>query len=106
MTNHLALACFLAVALLRPTPAGGVEAILTDDASVHPTEAHPSKGRSPFLNLGEEAVYLRFDVFAVLPKSVTGSQIAKATIRLYANKVVRPGACVATMLMESWNEDH
>jgi hypothetical protein len=94
-----------ALAIGSPTFLGAVEAVLTEDTSIHPTKAHRSKGRSPFLTLGDEDIYLRFDIFAVLPREVAPSQIAKATVRLYMNKVIRPGACMATALTGFWREE-
>jgi hypothetical protein len=87
-----------------PALLGAVEATLTDDISIRADQARPAKGAHPVLNLGDELVYLKFDLASVLPNGVTSAQIAKATLRLYVNKVHRPGACNATILQQNWLE--
>jgi hypothetical protein len=88
-----------------PALLGAVEATLTDDISIRVDQTRPAKGTHPVLNLGDEMVYLKFDLASVLPNGVTSAQIAKATLRLYVNKVHRPGACNATILQQNWIEE-
>jgi hypothetical protein len=87
-----------------PALLGAVEATLTDDISIPVDQVRPAKGAHPVLNLGDELVYLKFDLASVLPEGVTSAHVAKATLRLYVNKVHRPGACKATILQQNWTE--
>ena len=95
-----------ALLILLVTPSQAVEAVLTDDTSFS-SKPTPGRGGHPHLNLGEaESVYLKFDLAAVLPGGVTSSQVAKATVRLWVNKVTRPGACIARAVQSPWREEN
>jgi hypothetical protein len=86
----------LAILLLMPTSAAGQSA-LTDDAD--------TKGSGSNLNLAPGSnVYLRFRLTSTLPNNTAGSNVAKATIKLYIEAVKAPGTVDVYLVSSNWSE--
>jgi len=89
------------------SPVRAVTATLTDDASL----ALPGRDKVPpgsrhSLQVGGEgrsAALVRFDL-AVLPEGVTGSGIAKATLKLWVSRVSHAGSVNVARVEEAWSE--
>ena len=99
------------LALLFTGPEGlAIEATLTDDVAIDLSTVTPRKpnGASPLLPLkgNTRAVFLQFDLAAVLPPKIEGREF-KATLRVFVSRVERPGKIrVATVAHPVvWNED-
>ena len=94
-----------------PSQSNATEAILTDDATV--AVAKPaSDSRMPAGNLhvvrilnnkSEQNAYLKFDL-STLPAGSTGTNIAKATLVLYANTIRHAGSFDVVAVSGAWNE--
>ena len=90
--------CLLALpALAQFTP--------SDDAYVNAASATTNFGKAGTLNLesGSQTSFIRFDLTAV-PTGYTGSQVAKATLKLYVNALTTPGSFNVDLVAGTWNE--
>jgi len=95
--------CLTAIALSVPQLSYGVTAPVSDDASAI-RGIDDSSGKAPSLAVGGRSrAYLRFDLSS-LPSGVTGAEIAKATIRVWVNRVSTPGSLDVYRLREDWSE--
>jgi len=88
-------------------PASAVTATLTDDASLSATSrAKNPPGAMPSLHVGGEGgsvALVKFDL-AVLPDGITGSGIAKATLKLWVSRVQGTGSLGIERVEEAWHE--
>lgn len=92
------LVCLLALpALAQFTP--------SDDAYVNAASATTNFGMAGTLNLesGSQTSFIRFDLTAV-PAGYTGSQVAKATLKLYVNALTTPGSFNVDLVAGTWKE--
>ena len=94
-----------------PSQSDATEAILTDDATVAVAKPAGSSRMSasalrvvgPLNNKSEQNAYLKFD-FSPLPAGTTGTNIAKATLVLYANAVRKAGTFDVVAVNGAWTE--
>ncbi len=77
----------------------------SDDAYTLTTTPKRNYGGSGSLQLesGKATVFLRFDLSSI-PSTYTSSNIAKATLKLYANSVTKPGNFNVNYVLGSWSE--
>ena len=79
---------------------------VTLTADAHVNSARPTVNYGGLSNIsvgGGTMGLIRFDL-GTLPAGTTGSQISKATLRLYVNRVYTPGAVSVAPLTGSWSE--
>jgi len=70
------------------------QSVLTDDAhtSNSPRDADTNFGTNPNLTVSPtNNVYLKFKLSPTLPAGIQGSDVAKATLKLYLGNVTSPG---------------
>ena len=94
----------LALALLTCMPAHASESTLLADTYV--TTARPSTNYGALSNLYVNpagTALLRFDLTAV-PNGTTSTQVGRATLRVYVNRVNTPGTLTVSPLTGAWNE--
>ena len=97
--------------MLLPSLSFAVEAPLTDDAYI-------SSSGSPTANYGKKTIlsvdgvggqaplktsFLKFDL-STLPAGVTGADVEKATLKLFAPKLITPGLFDVMEVKSDWNE--
>jgi hypothetical protein len=77
----------------------------TDDAYVNAASPSSNYGNAATLNLSSasQTSYIRFDLTAV-PSGYTGSQVAKATLKLFVNSVSAAGNFNINLVAGSWTE--
>ncbi len=77
----------------------------SDDAYVNAASATTNFGTAGTLNLqsGGQTSFIRFDLTAV-PAGYTGSQVAKATLKLYVNSITTPGSFDVNLVAGTWKE--
>ncbi len=103
------LARFLAVVALAastPDTLPALTATILEDAHSTPAGRAPVLlGGSPFLlvRAGHSSAYLKFDL-STLPEGVGGGDVAKATLRLWVNRVAGPGTFDVRVPLEPWSE--
>src|SRR5947207_525632 len=103
MQRKLALVCLLTLAL----SAGGfaADARLAADsyvASISPTTNFGTNG-SLRIDTAGSLSFIQFDL-STLPAGTTGGGIAKATLRLYVNKLSVAGSMNLNRVTGSWSE--
>src|SRR5579859_2879945 len=94
-----------------PSESDATEAILTDNATVAVAKPARSSRESvralgvvgPRNNRREQNTYLKFD-FSSLPAGTTGTNVAKATLVLYANAVRKTGTFDVVTVNGAWTE--
>jgi hypothetical protein len=77
----------------------------SDDAYVNAASPSSNYGNAATLNLSSasQTSYIRFDLTAV-PSGYTGSQVAKATLKLFVNNVGTAGNFNINLVAGSWTE--
>ena len=77
----------------------------SDDAYVNAASPSSNFGNAATLNLSSasQTSYIRFDLTAV-PSGYTGSQVAKATLKLFVNAVATAGNFNINLVAGSWTE--
>ncbi len=97
--NFYSLSIIGTAGMLLTISASATEAVLLDDAYTGSSAAlrNSNYGALPYLLIdgkqgAEKQGWLKFDFLSVLPTGVSSSQLAKATLKLYANKVTSPGS--------------
>jgi hypothetical protein len=112
MKQQLLVSVFVGMmGFFGPNQSEATEAILTDDATV--AVAKPAgSSRMPVSSLhvvgpldsnGEQDAFLKFD-FSLLPDGTTGTNIAKATLVLYADTVRHAGSFDVVAVNGAWSE--
>jgi hypothetical protein len=89
--------------------AAAVEALLTDDAYTSSAARTQSLGAAPTLLVEGPSprvarTYLRFDL-STLPPGTRGSDVARATLRLWVNTVTKPGMFDLHTVKGGWTEE-
>src|SRR5258708_1494953 len=95
----------LLLAILTPGVACATDAQLVGDT--HISSSHPSVNFGGLTNLhvgNGNTVLIQFDVQAVLPAGILSSQIAKADLVLYVNRVNNPGSLDLKAVTSQWSE--
>jgi hypothetical protein len=98
----LALTIFLG--FVATHAAHATDAVLTGDASVN--SAHPTTNYGSLSNLyvgNGNTSLLQFDL-SVLPSGTAASQVSKATLRLYVNRVNSAGSVTVSPVSSAWTE--
>src|SRR5438552_2794776 len=83
------------------------QSILSDDAytSSAPRDVDTNFGTNPNLTVSPTTnVYLKFKLSPTLPAGIQGSDVAKATLKLYLGTVTTPGTIDVFQLPASWSE--
>ena len=94
--NSVIALCALFILLALPA-VSFAQSALTDDAD--------TKGTSASLNLAPGSnVYLRFKLTSTLPNNTAGSNVARATIKLYLGAVKAPGTVDVYLVSSNWSE--
>jgi len=87
---------------------GGARAqsALTDDAHVSLSSGNANHGSKPNLNISSsENVYFKFKLSPTLPASTPGSEVARATLKLYVGNVATPGKLDVYAVSGAWDEN-
>ena len=85
-------------------PAWAVQATLLADAHVSTAQPNVNAGVLSNLNVGGGFTALvQFDL-GVLPSGITGSQVTRATLRLFCNRADTPGAIAVRLVNGGWTE--
>ena len=95
----------LLLAILTPGVACATDAQLVGDT--HISSSHPSANFGGLTNLhvgNGNTVLIQFDVQSVLPAGILSSQIAKADLVLYVNRVNNPGSLDLKAVTSPWSE--
>jgi hypothetical protein len=90
--------------LLSPVPAAAAQATLVADA--HVNSALPTVNSGAISNLdvgGGYTTLLQFDL-SLLPAGTTASQVSRAVLRLYVNRVTAPGLVNYAPVTSAWGE--
>lgn len=93
------------VATLLPAPSWADPATLTDDAFTNTGSPNGNFGGNAALHVigTTQRSYLKFTL-TTLPAGVTATDVAKATLTLYANTVATPGAIDVVQVTSAWTE--
>lgn len=103
-SKRLLRALMAVAACLLPAPLLATQATLTADAHVSNTQPAVNGGGLSNLNVGNGYTALvQFDL-GVLPANTTSAKIAKATLRLYCNRVDATGTVSVEPVYGSWTE--
>ncbi len=101
-TLKLALAVFLGFTAIQTAHA--TDAVLTGDASVNTARTTTNYGTLSNLYVGNGYTsLLQFDL-SVLPTGTTASQVSKATLWVYVNRVNTAGSVTLSPVSTAWNE--
>src|ERR1700678_1643513 len=85
-------------------PAVAVEATLVADAHVNSALPGVNSGAISNLNVGGGyTTFLQFDL-SLLPAGTTATQVSRAVLRLYANRVTTPGLVSFAPVSAAWGE--
>ena len=94
----------MAMLLWAATPAWGAQPLLVADA--HVNSAQPTVNSGAISNLdvgGGYTTLLQFDL-SMLPAGTTASQVSRAVLRLYCNRVATPGLVSLAPVNAAWGE--
>jgi hypothetical protein len=81
------------------------QSVLTDDAHTKDDAVSGNFGSNPALNISPgEIAYLKFKISSTLPAGTAGSDLARATLRLYIGNVKSPGKIDVYLVTSAWNE--
>lgn len=103
MKNKVKLVCcVLSMFFLKPLTLGAV----TIPVSADTYPAQKSAGKEATVKIDPSAKgYLNFDLFRALPKSVTASHVAKATLYVYVDSLSTQGKLNINPITSQWPED-
>lgn len=99
-----AVSCLTVLACLSITPAWAAQATLVADA--HVNSAMPTVNSGAISNLdvgGGYTSFLQFDL-SLLPSGTSASQVSRAVLKLYVNRVTTPGLIAYAPVTGSWGE--
>lgn len=94
------------IALILSPCVSHAQSGLTDDAHTSSVskEAGTNFGANPNLLLSPaNNVYLRFKLTSTLPAGTPGSDVARATVKLYVSNVQAPGVFNVYQVAEGWS---
>ncbi len=110
MTLFLLVFLLMMATMLTPGLSFAVEAILTGDAYTYSRQPARNFGLQPIISVSGDPGgipikrgFIRFDLSS-LPSEITGSTVAKATLRLYVNKVTTGGKLDVLRVMGPWSQ--
>lgn len=108
MRTSLGIALLAGVAIgVLTNPALAVQATLTDDAHTSAAAQAKNLGQAPALLVQAPApravTFLKFDL-ATLPSGTQGTDVVKATLTLWANRVGAPGFFDVRVVRSPWSE--
>jgi hypothetical protein len=109
--KSLAIGLLLVLFLLWPGISSGVGAILTDDAYTSSSAATTNYGSAGTIAVADaihsssatKKAYIKFSL-SPLPAGIEGSNVAKATLKLFVSKVTKPGSFDVYAVTGSWSE--
>ncbi len=95
----------LVLALGCATPAGAQQMTLLDDTYINSDSAALTFGALPLLNVdAKSSALIRFDL-STLPAGLSPSLVDRATLRVFANRVARPGTLQVQPVTGLWTEE-
>ncbi len=103
-TNLLKLQVGLIAGLIAASVLQADEGVLTGDTYVSQSNSTTNYGNLGTMNVGGGSTSLVQFSLSVLPPGVTSSQVQKATLILYANRVAAPGTVDLYTVGGPWNE--
>lgn len=110
MTFFLFVFLLMMATMLTPRLSIAVEAILTGDAYTYSKQPARNFGLQPFISVSGDPGgipgkrgFIRFDLSS-LPSEITGSTVAKATLKLYVNKVTTGGKLDVVRVLGPWSQ--
>jgi len=95
------------IAMMCIGVAAAGQSVLTDDAHTSnvPKDLDSNFGTSPNLFVSPtNAAYLKFKLTPTVPVGTQGSDVSKATLKIYVGNVSTPGTIDVLLAAESWNE--
>jgi hypothetical protein len=103
--SNLSLAALIWLALVMLNPAGvQAQSVLSDDADISLANRNANHGANPNLNVSSsERVYLKFKL-STLPADTPGSEVEKATLKVYLGKVKEAGKLELFAVAGNWDE--
>lgn len=103
-SNLLLMALIWLTLLMLHPEAAQAQSVLSDDAHVSLATRNANHGTSPNLNVSStENVYLKFKLSS-LPSNTAGSEVEKATLKVYIGKVEAAGKLELYVVEGDWNE--
>jgi hypothetical protein len=104
MRNKFLAAGLASVLLLSPSFSYATQAVLTDDAFTNANSPNGVFGKAVTLNVnGTSTSFIKLDL-STLPAGTVGSDIEKATLRLFVTRVVADGAFDVVRVTDVWDE--
>ena len=104
MPRARALTCLLLLHAMA-IPALAQDAAVSADAFISATLPSNNFGSLPNLNIGNgNRAVVRFDVAGTLPAGVNSSEVRKAVLRIWVNKIATAGAIDVLMAASPWAE--
>ena len=110
MTFFLFVSLLIVATMLTPGLSFAVEAILTGDAYTYSKQPARNFGLQPIISVSGDSGgipgkrgFIKFDLSS-LPSEITGSTVAKATLKLYVNKVTTGGRLDVVRVMGPWSQ--
>ena len=98
----------LSLIVLLSLPSGSfAQSPLTDDAntSTAPKATDTNFGTNPNLNVSATGnVYIKFKLSSTLPVNTPGSEVERATLKLYIGNIMTPGKLDLYVVTASWDE--
>jgi hypothetical protein len=104
---RLCQATVLVTTVLCMSAAAVSQSVLTDDAYISnvPKDIDSNFGTNPNLFVSpSNSVYLKFKLTPTVPVGTQGSDISKATLKIYVGNVTTAGAIDVVQLAETWQE--
>ena len=104
---RLCQATVLLAVVLCMSAAAVCQSVLTDDANTSnvPKDIDSNFGTNPNLFVSPtNTVYLKFKLTPTVPVGTQGSDVSKATLKIYVGNVSTPGTIDVAQAAESWTE--
>ena len=105
-SRRLAVLSFVAITTIcLPSASWAVLATVTDDAYIVTNTPNAHNGADTFLSVvgGTRKAFIKFNLGA-LPSGVTATDVAKATLTVWANVVNTPGSIDVKRVTSAWTE--
>ena len=105
--SFLLIALSVLIFLLTLPRAAFAQSPLTDDAytSTAPKATDTNFGTNPNLNVSATGnVYIKFKLSSTLPVNTPGSEVERATLKLYIGNIVTPGKLDLYVVTALWDE--
>lgn len=107
--RHFFILLLIGTAVLLPSLSFGVEAIVSDDAYTYSGSKTAKYGAQPILSVRGvggttlKKSFIKFDLSTV-PAGITGTEVKKATLKLYVSKLITWGSFDVLNVTGDWEE--